>query len=258
VHFRSFFLDVPSGVDALTSTAASASSRATGISPFNCFLLKIFQFVFIKDKTMADKKSNSCVVSKSFGFIFFIFFASSLIAVGLLVYFFADRPTASAKTADDTIIVKSDKLKKPLNYNRLPKALIPYHYDIRLLPILEKGNFSILGQVSIELECRTETDRIVLHSLEIVIDPKSVRLSGRNVANFNVKSVEYDTELEFAIIRLNQTLSKGFNYTLSMEFVGQLNDKLKGFYRSSYQENGVEKYVYIKSDETMRCCICDM
>lgn len=59
---------------------------------------------------------------------------------------------------------------------RLPRALLPSHYEIRLFPILEKGSFSNLGYVSIDLECKEETDRVVLHAKELVIDPKKVKV----------------------------------------------------------------------------------
>ena len=60
-----------------------------------------------------------------------------------------------------------------------------------------------------------------------------------------VKGIEYDTEANFLIIELalksKAKLRKGYNYTLSMTFTGRLNDELRGFYRSSYIEDGVEK-----------------
>ena len=59
---------------------------------------------------------------------------------------------------------------------RLPRTVLPRHYDVRLFPVLEKGNFTIPGRVSIDLECKEETDRIVLHSADIVVEPKSVKV----------------------------------------------------------------------------------
>ena len=59
---------------------------------------------------------------------------------------------------------------------RLPRNVLPRHYDIRLLPIIEKGNFSIYGDISINLECKAETDRIILHSADITVDAASVKV----------------------------------------------------------------------------------
>jgi len=61
-----------------------------------------------------------------------------------------------------------------------------------------------------------------------------------------VDAIEYDKEMEFLIVKLcpkhKIKLNKGRNYTVSMSFVGNLTDQLKGLYRSSYTEDGVEKY----------------
>lgn len=60
-----------------------------------------------------------------------------------------------------------------------------------------------------------------------------------------VDGIEYNTEMEFLIVRLSPKqkvkLIKGTNYTLSMSFAGNLTDQLRGLYRSSYKEDGVEK-----------------
>lgn len=126
------------------------------------------------------KSNNGYVLSKCRALMLLIIFIISLITVGLLVYYLADRPVASssASTSDPTSASNSGKGKDPkVTKNvRLPRAVLPRHYDVRLFPILEKGNFSILGHVSIDLECKQETDRIILHSADIVVDPKSVKV----------------------------------------------------------------------------------
>ena len=62
----------------------------------------------------------------------------------------------------------------------------------------------------------------------------------------NAVLMVYDKEMEFLIVKLcpkhKTKLNKGRNYTVSMNFVGNLTDQLKGLYRSSYTEDGVEKY----------------
>lgn len=135
--------------------------------------------------------SGGYVVSKCRALLLLIVFIGSLIAVGVLVYFLADRPypaaatngataSASSSSSSTTTTNKKDQHHEMNGSNnknvRLPRAVLPVRYDVRLFPVLEKGNFSILGQVSIDLECQMETDRIVLHSADIVVDPKSVKV----------------------------------------------------------------------------------
>ncbi|XP_032798753.2 aminopeptidase N [Daphnia magna] len=203
------------------------------------------------------------VVSKCRAFLLFIAFVGSLIAVGLLVYFLADRPAASsvtngASTASPSTSGSSKAEVISSNKNvRLPRAVLPIRYDVRLFPVLEKGNFSILGHVSIDVHCKMETDRIVLHSADIVVDPKSVVVMehGKTMKTLMVASdgIHYDTEMEFLVIRLcpkhKDKLSKGTNYTLSMSFVGHLTDQLRGLYRSTYKEDDIEKYMAVSQME---------
>ena len=65
-----------------------------------------------------------------------------------------------------------------------------------------------------------------------------------------VDGIHYDEEMEFLVVRLsskhetsapNIKLAKGNNYTLSMNFIGNLTDQLRGLYRSTYKEDGVDK-----------------
>ena len=210
---------------------------------------------------MAGKPTGGFSVSKGCAVFFCLLFVGSLVAVGLLVYFLADRPYPQAPDVTNnteefsaaTPRMSSEKRPsetKVVKNNRLPRTVLPRHYDIRLLPILQKGNFSILGRVSIDVECKEYADRIVMHSADIVVDQNSIRLVewGNPGHKLTVDGIDYDTDREFLTIRLSpneETLAKGRNYTLSMEFVGVLNDQLKGLYRSSYTENGEEKFVAI-------------
>lgn len=126
------------------------------------------------------KQKSGYVVTKSCGLFLFIGFIGSLTAVGLLVYFLADRPfphagssEAASSTTTADAAAKPNKLVKNV---RLPRSVVPRHYDIQLFPILQVGNFSILGQVSIDVECKSDTDRIILHSQDIIVDPKTVQV----------------------------------------------------------------------------------
>lgn len=67
---------------------------------------------------------------------------------------------------------------------------------------------------------------------EIHVNPHSLSVIG---------TME-DTVHETLTIHLGEKLVKGTQYRISMKFVSVLNDQLRGFYRSSYVENGNEKY----------------
>lgn len=113
-------------------------------------------------------------------FALLIIYISSVTAVGLLVYFFAGRPAYSSiqscSKRPSSHHNANGIYTKPVQNIRLPRNVLPWHYDVRLLPVLKRGNFTVLGHVSIQVECQNATDRIVLHSAEIDVDRYSVQV----------------------------------------------------------------------------------
>jgi aminopeptidase N len=61
-----------------------------------------------------------------------------------------------------------------------------------------------------------------------------VYAKGNKIA---VDRLSNDTARQFFIIHLGQPLSEGKQYRVSMSYLGNLNDVLQGFYRSSYTVN---------------------
>lgn len=56
-----------------------------------------------------------------------------------------------------------------------------------------------------------------------------------------VRLIDEQKTREIITIQTAGKLIQGKHYKLSMDFVSILNDELRGFYRSSYVENGVTK-----------------
>ena len=59
---------------------------------------------------------------------------------------------------------------------RLPRALRPLHYLVRLQPLIN-GNFSILGYVEVEMEVLQATSNITLHIKDIITYNDTVKVS---------------------------------------------------------------------------------
>ncbi len=120
------------------------------------------------------------------------------------------------------------------NPYRLPRALLPRHYDLTLEPDLTAATFT--GTVSIDVEVTEPTSEVVVNTAEL--DLLSVTVTqGSSMA---ATSVTLDAETERALVRLPAPLSPG-RAVLAFRFAGVLNDKLRGFYRSTYSdENGAE------------------
>ena len=58
---------------------------------------------------------------------------------------------------------------------RLPQSIIPENYRIKMLPILEEGDFRLFGSVRMDFRVKEATDRIVLHAVNLTVDNVNVR-----------------------------------------------------------------------------------
>jgi len=80
--------------------------------------------------------------------------------------------------------------------------------------------------------------------------PKSWRTDGCFCySDVNSSTISYDKEEETVTISFPSPLPLG-NGQLTMDFTGELNDKMKGFYRSKYTgTDGKEKYCAVTQFE---------
>ncbi len=127
---------------------------------------------------------------------------------------------------------------------RLPQTVVPSRYDITLEPDLKA--FTFCGFETIEIDVTEPTSKIVINSKEIAIqevyveDASGTRLVG--TVDVDAKTGDAgDPETELATITFAGVLGKG-SWKLFCRFTGQLNDKLKGFYRSFWKDDKGEKH----------------
>ena len=122
------------------------------------------------------------------------------------------------------------------NPHRLPRHVLPKHYAIELEPDLKSGSFT--GQVVIDLEVITETDTIVLNAAELDIEDVQIE-QGDSVPT---SSIVMDEDLERVEFAFPIVLQPG-PARLSCSFKGILNDKLRGFYRSTWRDDAGNDHV---------------
>jgi puromycin-sensitive aminopeptidase len=119
----------------------------------------------------------------------------------------------------------------PLDPYRLPRSVLPRHYDLELWPRLDEARFS--GRVAIDLDVVEATDRVVLNAAELSVHTATLRQPERNTPLS--ASVVIDEPRERIVLELAEPLAKGPG-RLELSFEGTLNDKLRGFYRSSFTD----------------------
>ncbi|KAJ8889455.1 hypothetical protein PR048_008954 [Dryococelus australis] len=150
--------------------------------------------------------------------------------------------TASAVFLLATCVLGATRLDEYL----LPTDLVPSHYDLRLVPYLDTGNFTFDGEVTIRVTVAKETRVVTLHQNDTDIDEQSVRVthvgSGQGV---RVLGHEYDQLHHFHHINLNSSLDVGEQYDVYIKYSGHLRDDMQGLFRSSYVDSdGQTRYYY--------------
>jgi aminopeptidase N len=131
------------------------------------------------------------------------------------------------------------------NKYRLPRGISVSKYEIEITPYFEdigsNAAFTFDGKVVITLSTTwTNVSAIILHASNL--DVKSLVLqNGDTTIPTNPFGHEVDTDK--LIIRLDENLEENVNYTLTMQYIGKLEDNLRGFYRSSYIEESGKKWL---------------
>ncbi len=124
---------------------------------------------------------------------------------------------------------------------RLPRSVLPTGYTVTLDPVLAKATF--FGTVAITCEVVEAVDQIVLNAIELEIHSVSV---GGNPCEF---SLDDDTERLF----IDAAIGAGTT-SIEIAFTGVLNDKLRGFYRSTYtDDDGVEQVIACSQMQATDC-----
>ncbi len=121
---------------------------------------------------------------------------------------------------------------------RLPRSVEPERYELTLTPDLDAATFA--GEARIQVQVHQPVSEVVLNAVEL--DIHSVELTGESGARLTGRVTLDDAE-QRAIIALDGTAEAGA-WQLHLTFTGILNDKLHGFYRSTFKdEDGNERVI---------------
>ncbi len=113
---------------------------------------------------------------------------------------------------------------------RLPRSVTPSRYDLALEPDLAGGTFA--GSLDVAITVHEAVTEIVLNAIDLEIEDGSIASGDGQV--IDVAKIRLDTDAERAHLELHTTADPG-SWSLHLTFRGELNDKLVGFYRSTYE-----------------------
>ncbi len=149
---------------------------------------------------------------------------------------------------------------------RLGRAAVPRRYELKFVPNLERASFS--GRASIELQLKGVAVEVECHAAELEISDATIR-PGRLPSGGNVDSAQEAPQVagQEGEIRLDvsfrpeaervvfstpaRTELPAGDYVLSCSFAAPLNDKLRGFYRSRFEDpDGNERVMAVTHFES--------
>lgn len=127
---------------------------------------------------------------------------------------------------------------------RLPQSINPIAYLLRIRPDFysnDTKNFKYNGTIDILMECREQTEQVVLNYDDedglIVSDIRLVNINGVSMLH----NVTIDNDAEFLIVNLTNSLAVGDRFWFSAKIDGKIVNDRYGFFWSDYEETNVGK-----------------
>jgi puromycin-sensitive aminopeptidase len=122
---------------------------------------------------------------------------------------------------------------------RLPDDIVPLTHNLTLTPNLD--SFEFIGEEDVFIKIVRPTCKIMLNAIEVAIHSASLTLTDGQILTPSEISLQEDSET--VTITFKETILPGEG-TLTLSFSGKLNDQLRGFYRSEYQNpDGEKRYI---------------
>ncbi len=121
------------------------------------------------------------------------------------------------------------------NPYRLDRTVEPLVYTIELEPDLAK--FTFRGSESVTFRAARPFSKITLHAAEIKVT-KAFLAGGKFKTPLAARKISYHEKFETVTLDFGRKVAPKEAERLVLEFTGHLNDKMHGFYRTSYEIKG--------------------
>ena len=124
------------------------------------------------------------------------------------------------------------------NPYRLARTVVPSAYRIFITPNLETATFT--GRVEIDVDIAEAVSTITLNALELELGAATVTAAGTGRRSVEIQQ---DEKFETAKFEFDEAIPKG-PAVVEIAFTGILNDRLHGFYRSTFTDpSGVKQTI---------------
>lgn len=156
---------------------------------------------------------------------------NSLLYIGLLYMTWTICSVSSVAVSAGGM--DSSKNTFPWDNLRLPSYVFPLHYDLLIHPNLTTLTLSGLAKITIVVIQPTRS--VILHSKHLKITKTSMESKvGSSLVKQDLLLLEHPASDQIAL-QPADPLNPGKNYTLYIEYSGNLSESFHGFYKSTYK-----------------------
>ncbi|XP_053392901.1 glutamyl aminopeptidase-like [Mercenaria mercenaria] len=124
---------------------------------------------------------------------------------------------------------------------RLPKTVVPIHYEVTLFPDFYEDHETFYGNITTELYVQTTTNIVMVHIKYLNISQTNISTDIGRTDSIPIKrTFEYGPH-EFWVVETETPLKFNTTVYLHMTFSGSLTRSIVGFYKSSYINSDTNK-----------------
>jgi len=146
--------------------------------------------------------------------------------------------------------MSSNDLEK---FCRLPLDVVPVNYKMCITP--DVINFTFDGELDVNIEVKNPTNTFMMNSVDLKLKAVKIYVGEKSMS---ATDVSFNEKNQTVRLTFSEQLNKG-SAVLSLQFSGELNDKMKGFYRTKSVRNGLTKYfacTQFEPTDARRCFPC--
>eukprot|EP00808_Paulinella_micropora_P026219 g54899.t1 len=163
--------------------------------------------------------------------------------------------------ADATEEATDTKRQTGLDEVKLPSGVVPSHYALTLVPDLENFKFSAYVEIDVQVKPGYECGFIRLHAVDLLVNAAGVVLLRPNTQQrWSCSQVLPEAKTQTLKLHFSSNALPPAQYRLEIKYVGVMNDKLCGLYRSSYTTPSGESKVVLctqfEATDARRCLPC--
>lgn len=183
-------------------------------------------------------------MSKGLAVVFGVLTVSAIAGMISMIIVFKVETAGMNMTARP--IITTTTANPPVDM-RLPRNLVPEHYDIQIqlhlyTRIVEEVNVTtpnqtllFTGNSTVRFYCEQGTRHLYLHTGDQTLSDPRVTNADTG-ASIGVADMSVDYESDFLAIELKESLETGGNYSLFLSFQGNISENLQTLYVSQYTE----------------------